>query len=692
MSRTVEALVIRVTIPHAKPVFVAIVYRPPSAPVAWYGVFDDFMDRLCAQECELVVMGDMNIDILDGLNTAPSVWQDTIDGHQLTQIVRDPTRVTADTQTLIDHIYVSHPGNVKACKVSTIALSDHYPVCFVRHLRANYDRKHGHTTIKYRSYKNFDEKAFLADLEVVPWSVIEQFDDVDDALDTWEKLFMEVVNMHAPLRERRVKRPRQPGWLTEDITEAMDKRDSLKQSRDFPNYKLWRNKVVRMLKEAKADYYMNLIEENRRDTRALWAALREISPRSNTTSVMPNTIKTGDFETSNPIDIAQTFNQVFSTIADTYVPCDNHEQHHNFQTLDEHVRSKLAQNTKFVIPDVTHEYVLHKLSTQPNRATGADGISAKLIKISASHIAAPLSWIINLSLRTGVMPATWKHARVSPIYKTGDKAECGNYRPISVLCGISKVIERHVHDALYTYLTQHSLLFAAQSGFRPRHSCETALLRMIDLWAAAIDRGDINGVILLDFRKAFDLINHECLLKKLDIYQCDDNANTWFRSYLTGRTQQTSFRGHLSETAAITAGVPQGSIIGPLLFIVYMNDLPLHIHNDIDMFADDSTLHTSGANIEEIQLSLQTDLNVITTWCTDNKMVINTSKTKTMLITTKQRRHHLQNDRLNITLNELNLQQVSQQKVIGVVVDENLKWREHVNGVYKKISQTLALF
>ena len=119
----------------------------------------------------------------------------------------------------------------------------------------------------------------------------------------------------------RVKRPRQPGWLTEDITEAMDKRDSLKQSRDFPNYKLWRNKVVRMLKEAKADYYMNLIEENRRDTRALWAALREISPRSNTTSVMPNTIKTGDFETSNPIDIAQTFNQVFSTIADTYVPC-----------------------------------------------------------------------------------------------------------------------------------------------------------------------------------------------------------------------------------------------------------------------------------------------------------------------------------------------------------------------------------
>ena len=190
----------------------------------------------------------------------------------------------------------------------------------------------------------------------------------------------------------------------------------------------------------------------------------------------------------------------------------------------------------------------------------------------------------------------------------------------------------------YHYLTQHSLLFSAQSGFRPGRSCETALLRMIDMWAAAIDRGDINGVILMDFRKAFDL-------KKLNIYQCDDNASMWFRSYLTGRTQQTSFRGHLSEPAAITAGVPQGSILGPLLFILCMNDLPLHVHNDIDMFANDSTLHTSGPNIEKIQLSLQTDFNVITTRCTDNTIVINTSKTKTMLITTQQRRHHLQNDR-----------------------------------------------
>ena len=207
-----------------------------------------------------------------------------------------------------------------------------------------------------------------------------------------------------------------------------------------------------------------------------------------------------------------------------------------------------------------------------------------------------------------------------------------------------------------------------------------------------MDRGEVNGVIMLDLRKAFDLISHECLLEKLRIYQCDDNSSKWFRSYLTGRTQQTSVKGHLSETAVITAGVPQGSIMGPLLFILYMNDLPLHIDNNIDMFADDSTLYTSGHNVDEIQRSLQTNLNAVTTWCEDNRMVLNVAKTKCMLITTKQRRHHLRNNQLAITLNDQELQQVKQHKVIGVVVDENLLWREHANVFFKKVSQTLALF
>ena len=161
-----------------------------------------------------------------------------------------------------------------------------------------------------------------------------------------------------------------------------------------------------MLKEAKADYYINLIEDNRRDTRAFWTALREISPRSTTTSVMPNTLKSGDFETSNPCNDADAFNQFFFTIADTHVPRDNHMPESEFLTLSEHVRTKLVEGSTFVIPNVDLEYVLNRLSIQPNKATGMDG--AKLLKLSAIHIATPLTYIINLVLRTGVMPTHWK--------------------------------------------------------------------------------------------------------------------------------------------------------------------------------------------------------------------------------------------------------------------------------------------
>ena len=214
----------------------------------------------------------------------------------------------------------------------------------------------------------------------------------------------------------------------------------------------------------------------------------------------------------------------------------------------------------------------------------------------------------------------------------------------------------------------------------------------MDMWTTVMDSGDVNDVIMLELRKTFDLISHACLLEKLRIYQSDDNSSKWFRSYLTGRTQQTSVTGHLSETAFITAGVPQGSIMGPLLFILYMNDLPPHIDNNIDMFADDSTLYTSGHNVDDIQRSLRTNLNAVTTWCEDNRMILNVAKTKCMLITTKQRRHHMRNNQLAITPNVQELQKVKRHKVIGVVVDENLQWREHVYGVFKKVSQTLALF
>jgi hypothetical protein len=215
---------------------------------------------------------------------------------------------------------------------------------------------------------------------------------------------------------------------------------------------------------------------------------------------------------------------------------------------------------------------------------------------------------------------------------------------------------------------------------------------MADMWTSAMNKGDMSGVVLLDLRKAFDLIDHQCLIKKLEMYRCSDMSLRFFTSYLTDRTQKTAFKGTPSSSANITVGVPQGSILGPLFFILFMNDMPLHVNNNLDMYADDSTVHASGKTIPQIQQALENDMMHISSWCNENKMVINTSKTKCMLITTQQRRNRLQDPKLSIKVDDQMLQQVESDQLLGVTVDQNLCWRDHIDKVCRKITSSLALF
>ncbi len=189
---------------------------------------------------------------------------------------------------------------------------------------------------------------------------------------------------------------------------------------------------------------------------------------------------------------------------------------------------------------------------------------------------------------------------VTPIHKAEIKSECNNFRPITILCTLSKLLERHVHDSFYKFLQNNGLIYLAQSGFYALHSCETALTKIIDKWTSNMEKGLLYGVVLLDLR----FVDTDVLLHKLSLYLCDDKTINWFKSYLQGREQCVIFKGNLSKTNTVTHGVPQDSILGPLLFITFMNDLPLYILTPLDMYADDSTIHVTGRTIEELEIKL----------------------------------------------------------------------------------------
>ena len=301
------------------------------------------------------------------------------------------------------------------------------------------------------------------------------------------------------------------------------------------------------------------------------------------------------------------------------------------------------------------------------RATGLDQISNKVLKLAAPIIYRQLTDLFNLSVRSGVFPVDWKLAEVSPIYKTGERIDPNNYRPISVLSTIARIFEKVMYEQFYDYLSRKNILDPRQSGFRSLHSTVTALLDLTNQWCFNIDRGLINGVLFLDLKKAFDTVDHNLLLIKLEYVGVRGQTLEWLKSYLSNRSQAVFINGVLSEHEQIKCGVPQGSILGPLLFFIYINDLSSIIGiATTRMYADDTNLTFTACNIPELQEQMSVDIQCLKNWLIANKLTLNVIKTEFMLVGSRQRIATM------TFLNGISLNRVNCSKCLGVKIDEFL--------------------
>ena len=445
-----------------------------------------------------------------------------------------------------------------------------------------------------------------------------------------------------------------------------------------------------MIREAKQKYYFEIFESYRCDIKNTWKTINEIISKSQIKKYAPSRLEYGNKVALDNVDIVNLFNEYFVGIGPklaeqiTSVPDKNFKQY---------LTKRISSTKQFRL--ITPDELLKTLKGLRNKSSyGYDNISTKLLKQIQEPLMGPLCLIINQSLSTGIFPDRLKIARVFPVYKKGETTNPGNYRPISLLTSISKLFEKIVFIQLYDYFKKYKLFFESQYGFREGHSTEYASLELIDRIMNDIENRNISIAIFLDLSKAFDTLDHKILLHKLNYYGIKNTEYKWFSSYLENRTQYVEINNVKSNMLNITTGVPQGSILGPLLFLIYVNDINYTTsYFKFIMYADDTTLlSTLQSNNSEYHTSLtavNTNLEIVTQWLTLNKLSLNVAKTKFMLFQARNK-----NVCLSVPIIKIGNQLIERTEnfdFLGLTVNENMSWVPRVNKTANKISRTTGI-
>ena len=569
--------------------------------------------------------------------------------------------------------------------VVPVSLSDHYLVYCV--LKAGVI-KAPPKTIEYRSYKNFDVNTFLADLNSVPWHIIENEEDIDDAVFIWNQLSSEIADLHAPVKRRRIRGVPLP-WLNDKISEAMKDRDfhdckAVKTNSVFhwACYRKLRNRVNHGVKAAKSRYYRDLILEAKGDSGKIWQAVNEVSSRK-TKSSTPQCIVADGVEHTTPASIASVLNCFFASIGRSLA--------NKISAAAMFPVRSAAKLQSFSLYEVDEETVVkYLLSLKTNKAIGLDNISARLLKCGTRVICPSITKLLNLSIRTGNFPEIWKCSKVAALFKAVDRTNASNYRPISILPTMSKILEKVVHSQFYDLLNSNNLISTKQFGFRPKLSTTSALTSFADEVLLHMESGELCGAVFLDLTKAFDTVDHNILLSKLSAIGVSHSTLQWFKSYLSHRKQRTACSNAVSDPLPMTFGVPQGSILGPLLFLVYINDLPLAIKNcEVTLYADDTVLYYFAKEPHHLADALNDDLLKVAQWLHGNKLTLNLTKTKSMIIGSKRKLVGISSLLLSIFDTDIN--SVTSFKYLGVMLSSTFTWSDHVEYISSKVNKNLGL-
>jgi len=610
--------------------------------------------------------------------------------------------------SLIDHIF-SNSNNMQFCTGSLISdVSDHFFtfICNGKNLPLKQQKS---VTMRVFSQQNLLK--FKEALANANWNPTLSSIDTNDAYDAFWHQYKQAFEQNFPLTKikfnkniHKINCHMSAGLLISRGTKIRLHKQSLANPTPLSInlYKQFRNLYNKTLRAAKILFIKSKLKDCKGNAKETWKILNECTGRTAKNVKIEKIISNGAI-TEVPLDIANEFNNFFIKVGQ--------EISDNVPIIDKSPESYLVPPViinQFNMQNVTPEYLVKTVKDMASKnSTDMDGVSSKMIKFVINVINVPLAHIFNLSLESGIFPAKLKRSKVVPIFKSGNRNDCDNYRPISLLCSISKVLEKVVAKKLLSHIQTNNLIYEHQYGFLPKRSTEQNLMQVTNYITNALNDGMYCIGVFIDLRKAFDVCSHKILLKKLKNLGITGKNLKWFESYLSNRLQRVDINGTLSDELSFNISVIQGSILGTILFLCYINDFHLCTTLFSTLFADDGSCLAKHKNLNDLVSYVNTELQKISNWFLSNKMAINTSKTKFILFRTKGKPVDESICKIFFNNNEIgkpenlnaifpierihNAGTTKNFKLLGVLLDEYLSFDSHISQLCSKISKSLFI-
>ena len=687
-----------VELPRAKQksVIIGCIYRHPhNDRESFLEIMRQKLEYLNSQGFEAYISGDININFFSyNTDRQTSDYLDMLLNLGYMPMITKATRITNHSATLIDHIYTNSPEKVIKSGICLADISDHLP-CFCTvstKLPAFIHERY------YRDFSHFDKDLFEIDLANIDFYNLVQGEDVNVNMNNIANALQEITNKHAPIRQvtnskkRQLKKP----WISNGILNSIKRKQKLFKSHFLSHdpakvkfYKAFNNKLNKIKQIAKQNYFTDQFNINKDNIKTTWKLIGMIINRKRKANPVINKLLYNNKCYTDKLSICEQLNAYFINVGPSLS-----SQLPNYDNINPTKYIHRAFSKSFMFRSI-HDYEVFDLIINLKSSKSTIGTPVKCIKLACNHIYQALGKVYNQSLEQGIVPDILKLSKVTPIDKGGDISDAANFRPISTLSAFTQILEKLVYKQLINYIEKYSILCQFQFGFRKGRSTEQAIAEITDNLKKAIDNNLFTCGVFLDFAKAFDTVNHNILLTKMEKYGIRGLPLQWFTNYLTNRQQYVSMDGTESSKQKVVCGIPQGSSLGPLLFLIYINDIPNCSEKlSFRIFADDTNIFISSSNSIELETLVNQEILKVKEWCDINKLTINLKKTNYMIIKSSKKEMHNTFDIkiLNNDGSSYSLIQKDHIKYLGVLIDDTISWKHHISFICSRISRNSGIF